>query len=307
MTLTKPIKVLLLIVFILILGIVGWNFYKNYRMQNGNPVSGLKPKVEMGIGHITNLTDSTVDVSLNLLIHNPLPIGFDFEGFDYFVLMNGVKIVENNHRKPVALKANDSTVVALPTQLKIKNLSNEGDEEAAMGEDSADYHFEAVFFLKKPFLGKDSLVLAVDKRMPLYRLPKVEMVGYDVEKFRLSKSEIVLQLKFTNRNTFPVQFKNPSYVVDLGKQKGFAKGSVAGNTHVKEKSSEIYEIPLEVDMGKTVKAALEVIFKGKDVPYTLYFKSKLASDNDIFKDSDVNLVVDGEVKDLDTMKKNLGK
>ena len=306
MSVSKPAKILIPVVVLLILGIIGWVLFNKYKEKNENPVSGLKPKVEMGFGHITNLTDSTIDLELNLLIDNPLPIGFEAKKFDYSVQMNDVTILENNYSKPLVLKANDSTIVTLPSQLKIRKLSKEGDKQSAMGEDSADYHFKTVFHLKKPFLGKDSLTLEFDKRMPLYRLPKVEMVGYDLEKFRLKKSEIVLHLKFTNRNGFPIQFKNPSYVVDLGKQKRLAEGSVKGFTKVKGKSSEIYEIPLAIKTGKLLKAAGQILTKGKDIPFTLYFKSKLVSDNEVLKNSDINIIVDGELQDLATIKKNLG-
>lgn len=302
----RLVKITLIIVLILVLVAGGWYFFKVYKGENENPVSGLKPKVELGIGQVSNITDSTVDVKLNLLIHNPLPVGFDLDGFDYFVTMNDKKIVENNYEKPLALKARDSSAIELPAQLKIKNISEIGDAATERGEDSANYHFETVFHLKKPLLGKDSITLSVDKRLPLWQLPKVEVAGYDVEKFRLSKSEIVLQLKFTNRNSFPIQFKNPSYVIDLGKQKRLAEGSVKGFTKVKGKSSEIYEIPLAIDMGKILKAAGQIIVNGKDIPFTLYFKSVLVSENDIFKDSDVNVVVNGELKDMATVQKNLG-
>ncbi|REA57898.1 Water stress and hypersensitive response domain-containing protein [Dyadobacter luteus] len=306
MSMQRPVKITLIIVLILVLVAGGWYFFKVYKGENENPVSGLKPKVELGIGQVSNITDSTVDVKLNLLIHNPLPVGFDLDGFDYFVTMNDKKIVENNYEKPLALKARDSSAIELPAQLKIKNISEIGDAATERGEDSANYHFETVFHLKKPLLGKDSITLSVDKRLPLWQLPKVEVAGYDVEKFRLSKSEIVLQLKFTNRNSFPIQFKNPSYVIDLGKQKRLAEGSVKGFTKVKGKSSEIYEIPLAIDMGKILKAAGQIIVNGKDIPFTLYFKSVLVSENDIFKDSDVNVVVNGELKDMATVQKNLG-
>lgn len=305
---SRPVKIILIIVVLLVIlatGAVIW--FKKYKEKNENPVSGLLPKVEMGFGHITNITDSTIDLRLDLLVHNPLPLTLDVRDFNYFVQMNGVTIVENDHTEPLVIKAHDSTMVALPSTLKIKKLSQEGKEESAKGEDSANYHFEGLFHLQKPFLGKDTIRLSMDKRLPLYRLPKVEIVGYDLEKFRLKKSEIVLKLKFTNRNPFGIQFRNPSYVVDLGKQKRLAEGHVTSLTKVPAKKSELFEIPLSVNMGKLLKAAGQLITQGKSVPFTLYFKSALASENDIFKNSDVNIVVDGELKDLDNVKKNLGK
>ncbi|NIJ51801.1 LEA type 2 family protein [Dyadobacter arcticus] len=302
-----PSKLVWIILVLLLLAGAGFYFFNAYKKKNSNPVSDLKPRVEMGIGHITNITDSTIDLSIKLLVDNPLPVELDIKGFNYFVQMNGVKIIENEYTEPLLIKSRDSTIVSLPSQLKIKKLKKEGEAEAAEGEDSANYHFEGHFILNKPLLGKDSITLSKDKRLPLYRLPRVEIVDYDMTRFRLSKSEIVLKLKFSNQNPFPVQFKNPSYVVDLGKQKRLAEGAVEGFTKIKGKSSETYDIPLAIDMGKILKAMGQVIVKGKSIPFTLYFKSKLVSENDMFKNSVVNIVVDGELKDLDTVKKNLAK
>ncbi|KAA0989616.1 LEA type 2 family protein [Dyadobacter aurulentus] len=300
----KTLITLIVIIILVVGGWLGWNYYKK---ENANPVSGLKPRVEMGIGHITNITDSTIDLSLKLLVHNPLPIELDIKRFDYFVQMNGVTIVEDEYAKPLLIKSRDSTMVSVPAKLKIKKLKQEGDSEARQGEDSANYHFEGRFTLNRSFLGKDSITLSKDKRLPLYRLPKVEIVDFDLTKFRLGKSEVMLQLKFSNQNPFPVQFEDPSYVVSLGTQERLAEGSVKGATKIKGKSSEIYQIPLTVEMGKLLKAVGQVVTKGKSIPFTLYFKTKLVSDNDIFKKSDVNVIVDGELKDLETVKKNLAK
>ncbi len=305
MKMSKSIKVMLVIVVLLLVAGTIW-FFK-YKDENENPVSGMLPKVEMGFGRISNITDSTVDLRLDLLIHNPLPLELNVKDFNYFVQMNGVTIIENDYTMPLIIKGGDSTMVALPSQLNVKKLAAEGKSEAAKGEDSADYHFEGLFHLQKPFLGKDTIRLSMNKRLPLYQLPKVEMVGYDMEKFRLSESEIVIQLKFSNRNQFGISFKNPSYVVDLGKQKRLAEGHVQTVTKVPAQSTELFEIPLRIDMGKLLKAGGQLVVKGKSLPFTLYFKSKMISENDVFKDSDINIIVEGELKDLDKVKKNLSK
>lgn len=305
MPLSRPSKIIIPIIIVLLIAGVLW--FLKYKKENENPVSGLLPKVEMGFGRISNITDSTVDLRLDLLVHNPLPLELDVKDFNYFVQMNGVTIIENDYTKPLLIKGGDSTMVALPSQLNIKKLAAEGKSEAAQGEDSADYHFEGLFHLQKPLLGKDTIRLSMDKRLPLYQLPKVEIVGYDLEKFGLGKSEIVIKLKFTNKNPFGIQFKDPAYAVDLGKQKRLADGSVNSLTKVPAKGSELFEIPLSIDMGKLIKATGQLIGQGKSLPFTLYFKSQLVSENDVFKDSDINIIVDGELKDLDKVKKNLSK
>lgn len=303
MNLSKTTKILLILLFLAIAGLAAWYLYKQ---KNSNSVSGLKPRIEMGVGRINNFTDRTIDLTLDLLVDNPLPVGLDIEDFAYSVQMDGDTILENNYTEPLRIEARDSTVVSLPSQMNISTLKAVN-ERATKGQDSADYHFAGVFHLSKPFLGKDTLRLSMDKRLPRYRLPQVETVGYEMKKFGLSESKIVLQLKFKNRNTFPIEFKDPTYEVDLGSQKSLAKGTVQGVTQVGGGSEEIYNIPLAVDMGDLLESIGQLIGQGKSLPFKLNFNCQMSSDNDMFKNSDVNLIIEGDLEDLQTIQENIGK
>ena len=298
----KTTKSILILLFLAIVGIAAWYIYKE---KNGNPTSGLKPRIEMGVGRINNFTDKTIDLTLDLLVDNPLPVGLDIEDFSYSVQMDGDTILENNYTEPLRIKSRDSTVVTLPSQMNIQTLKAVN-ERAATGSDSADYHFSGVFHLSKSFLGKDTLRLSMDKRLPRYRLPQVEVVGYDMKKFGLNESKIVLQLKFKNRNAFPIQFKDPTYEVALGSQESLARGKLEGVTQVSGGSEEIYNIPLSVDMGDLLKSIGQLIGQGKSLPFKLNFNCQLSSDNDMFKNSDVNLIIEGELEDLQRIKENIG-
>lgn len=303
-TMKKRKPVTLIIILLLLLGVAAgvWYFLKK---SDRNPVSGLKPRVEMSVGHITDITDSTLKMELKTLVHNPLPIGISLKAIQYEVQMNGKTIIEDRYGKPLEIKASDSSVLTLPAKVKIRNLRIEGDEEASKGNDSADYHFQTVLHFQKAVLGKDSLVLNMDKRLPLYRLPIIKMAGYDLKKLGLKETDIVVKVQVTNMNPFSVAFQNPVYVMDLGKQKRFAEGAVKGITKLKAKSKEIYEIPLEVSLGKVIKAGAQMIGKGKEMPFTFYFKSKIQSESDVLDKSDINLVMDGELKDIESFQKNM--
>jgi len=295
---------LLIFIAILILGGLGFYFYKS---KSENPVSGLKPRIEFAISKISHITDNKMDLSLKLLVHNPLPVGITAKNFRYTVDLDGVRIIESDYADRLQIKSDDSTVVDLPTQINIKNLADVSEHKGKEGTDSADYHLTAVLNLEKPFLGKDTLHFEFDKRLPLIRLPKVEMEEFDMEKFRLTKSELLIRMKLINPNAFSVEFQNPSYVFDLGSQENLAEGSVKGVTKVKAKSTEIYEIPVEVDMGKTLKTAGQLVFKGKSLPFKMRFKCRVVSENEMMQNSEMDLIMEGELKDLEKIKENLEK
>ncbi|GGM79131.1 hypothetical protein GCM10010967_08580 [Dyadobacter beijingensis] len=295
---------IIILVLMAALAFAGWYFFKK---SDPDPVTGLKPRVEMAIAHIGDVTDSTIKMELKTLVHNPLPVGMHVKKFNYLVKMNGRTVVEDHYGKPLTINAADSSLLTLPAKVKIKNLREEGDEEAAKGKDSADYHFETILHFEKPFLGKDSLVLEMDKRLPLYRLPMIKMAGYDLKKFGLKESEIVVKVEVANLNPFSLEFQNPAYAMDLGKQKRFAEGAVKGITKVKSKSKDVYEIPLSVSLGKVIKAGAQMIGKGKELPFTFYFKTKIKSENEVLDGSNMNLVMDGELKDIEAFQKNMGR
>lgn len=300
----KPFKWIIIILLLAGVAIAVWYFFKKSKPDAD---TGLKPRVEMSIARISDVTDSTIKMELKTLLYNPLPVGMHLKNINYVVQMNGKTIVEDHYDKPLEVKAADSSLLTLPAKVKLHNLIEEGDGAVAKGQDSADYHFKTILHFEKSFLGKDSLVLDMDKRLPLYRLPKVKMAGYDVKKLGLKDTDIVVQIEVANLNSFTLEFQNPVYVMDLGKQKRFAEGKVSGITTVNAKSKEIYEIPLSVSLGKVLKAAGQMIGKGKDLPFTFYFKSKLKSESEVLDGSDINLVLDGELKDIAAFQKNMEK
>jgi|GEM_PF-1187786 len=298
----KPFKSVIIILLLVSAAFAAWYFFKK---SKPDAVTGLKPHVEMSIARISDVTDSTIKMELKTLVNNPLPVGMHLKNIDYVVKMNGRTIVEDHYNKSLEVKAADSSLLTLPAKVKIRNLRVEGDNEAAQGHDTADYHFKTILHFEKSFLGKDSLVLEMDKRLPLYRLPMIKMAGYDFKKLGLKESDIVVKVEVTNLNSFSLEFQNPKYAMDLGKQKRFAEGAVTGITKVKAKSKDIYEIPLEVSLGKVIKAGAQMIGKGKELPFTFYFKSKIKSESEVLDNSDINLVMNGELKDVEAFQRNL--
>lgn len=304
MNLSKSAKIWLGLLVLLLLGAAGWYFYKN---ENANPVSGMKPRLEMASVRVDAITDSTLDLTLDLLLHNPLPIGLDVADMAYSVRMNETVILEDEYAKPFVVKASDSSSHSIAAQLNLKNLIAEVNEQDRLGNDSADYHFEGVFHLRTPFMGKDTLRLAMDKRAFVYHLPEIKVVGFNLEKFRLSQSEVLLRLQVTNQNPFTLEFKNPTYSIDLGKQGNVLEGSNSGGTKVGKNSTETYEVPFSVDMGELLKTGGQLLFQGNDLPFKLSFKCTLASDNEMLNNSNLNYVVEGDMGDLQELKKMIDK
>lgn len=296
MNLSYTTKIILALLLVVVAGGTVWFFV--YKKNNADPISGLKPRLEVAVGRVSAITDSTLDLTLNLLLYNPLPVGLDVASMAYAIKMDETTIIADNYARPFVVKASDSSTVSIAAQLNLKKLIEEVNRQDRLGNDSADYHIEGVFNLREPFLGQDTLRLSLDKRMFVYHLPQIEAAGFNLDKFRLSQSEVLLKLKVTNNNPFSVEFKDPKYSIDLGKQGNVLKGSTTGGTKVAKNSSKTFEIPFEVDMGELLKTGGQLILQGKSLPFRLDFNCTLASNNSSIDGSALQYIVEGDLGDL---------
>src|SRR5205823_10436807 len=77
----------------------------------------LKPRLEMSNVNITNIGDDAIDLTMNLLIDNPLPVSFTAHQLDYSLAIAGQEVMKDAYKKPISIKSGDSTVVKLPAKL----------------------------------------------------------------------------------------------------------------------------------------------------------------------------------------------
>ncbi len=296
-------KILITVVILAVLAGLGWFLFKRYERKNANPVSGLKPRVEMSLAEISSITDSTMDMSMKVLIDNPLPLSMDIKSFAYEVKVDGVQIIDSDYAKPLQIEPRDSVTLDIPTELNIDTFSKVAKKGEAAGQDSALYQFEVFLKLAKPVLGYDTLRIEMEKRLPLYHLPEIEVVGIDLEKFRLRKSEMVIDLRFVNKNDFAIQFKNMKYSIDLGKEKTTINGQYPGVTRVPARSDKVYQIPVQIELGKMINAGTQMLFQGKKFPYTVHLRSQIVTDNEILKNSKLAMRIQGNMEDMKAVKK----
>lgn len=297
-----PLKILTGVLLTGLLAFVIFFFW--FRAKNEDSRAGLKPKMGMAISKIDQITDSTVSMSLRLLIDNPLPAGLKIQNFSYLVKLEETEIIKSTYAEKLEVLPEDSTWVNLPVKVRIEKLTSLTEKLAKLS-DSARYQFEAIINLEKPVLGQRIVQITVEKYLPLIRLPKVEIVKFDLEKIRLTNSEIVIRLKLSNPNVFDINFKDPQYTFDLGKQTDLVHGQKEGLTKIPAKDASIFEIPAGINLGKTLKTAGHLILKGKKLPFKMHFETKVMSENAVMNKAAMKIDLQGDLKDIQDLRENV--
>ena len=259
----------------------------------------LKPRLEMSNMSITNIDDQKVDMTVRMLIDNPLPVGFKAKRLTYKVLMANTPIVEDAYAKAISINSGDSTYVTLPMKLLLNKLATVLKTLDKKGIDSTTYTVRSTFDLDVPILGERTFTSTITKRLPTLYIPEVKVEHIDLGKIGLKRTDIAAKVNIRNKNKFPFNITDTHYSVTIdGKQ--IAKGYQPDPILIKAQATTPVIFPVTARPGKTLSVLPKVLFDKKNTSYTVDFTCKLVdkSGNLAFKNSKLTTTIKGTLADL---------
>jgi LEA14-like dessication related protein len=290
---------------LLLLGGTGAYVWYNRLITNakseGGPNDGtLRPRLEMSSVSIANVTDEQIDLSIKLLIDNPLPVTFKAKNLRYTVFMARVPLIEETYAKPIEIKPGDSTLVTLPMQLRGKKLIDLLKKLDRKNIDTTTYGIRAAFDLDVPILGQRTFTHTIEERGPTYYLPQIKIKNLDFGKLGLKRTDVAATVLFTNRNQFSYSITDTRYTVVIdGKE--IADGHQPEPIVIKKDATTPIVFPVTVKAGQSLGLLPKVLFDKKDTPVLVTFRCTIPdreNNNMSFKDSKLNLTLRSTLAEL---------
>ena len=124
---------------------------------------------------------------------------------------------------------------------------------------------------------------------------KVEHIKVDSLNFKRAAIELLVNLK--NENPFVLSAKDVSYRFAIENNE-WIEGVMPGLINIKADAITDIEIPIRISFKEVDKTLFDMLKKGKMVDYKLRFTFKVASKNDMIKDSEVILESSGTIESL---------
>ncbi|WP_080054765.1 LEA type 2 family protein [Spirosoma aerolatum] len=266
----------LVVVLLLVAG--GYIWYTRLRheaaSEKGAYDNTLKPRLELTRFDITNISDDAVDLTMYMLIDNPLPVGFKAHQLDYTVFIANTPVVEDAYKKPIDLKAGDSTLIKLPVKLMVKTATSVLKTLEQKGIDSTTYKVKSSFALDIPILGEKTFTTTLERRLPTFFIPKIKIEDIDFGTLGLKRTDVAAKVAVTNKNRFPMNITDAHYTVTInGKQ--IAEGDQPEPILIKAQATTPVIFPVTARPGKTLSVLPKMLFDKKDTPYEVTFRCKL--------------------------------
>ncbi|ARK13406.1 LEA type 2 family protein [Fibrella sp. ES10-3-2-2] len=292
---------------LLLLGIGGYLYYNklksNAQAEGGRYDGTLKPRLELSRLTLTNITDDAVSMSMQMLIDNPLPIGFKARKVDYTLYIDNEEVAKDAYDKTIDVKAQDSTLLSLPVKLYTNKMLGVLKRLEAAGTDSTDYRIRTTFDLDVPIAGERTFTISQSVRGPVFYLPEFKVADIDLGRFGLNRTDVSARLVCTNKNKIPFNITDTHYSVTIdGKQ--IAEGDQPEPILIKAQGSTPFVVPMTVKPGESLGLLPKMLFNKKNTPVEVAFRCKILdkSNDPMFKESKIVTTIKGNLADFMKLK-----
>ncbi|MBC3788123.1 LEA type 2 family protein [Spirosoma utsteinense] len=294
------------IIALLLLLIGGLGAYVWYsRLKNNAAAEGgaydntLKPRLEMSNATITNIDADKIDMTVRMLIDNPLPVGFKAKGLNYTVLMANTPIVQDKYEKTIEVKSGDSTYVTLPMRVLLKQMTQVLKTLDKKDIDSTTYTIQTTFDLDVPILGERTFKTTINKRLPTYYVPEIKIDDIDFGKVGLKRTDVAAKVRVVNRNKFPYNFTDTHYSVFID-GKLISEGDQPEPILIRAQATTPVVFPVSMKPGQALSIIPDALFNKETTPYMINFRCRIVDKDKsaAFNNSKMNMQIKGTLADF---------
>ncbi len=261
----------------------------------------IKPRMELSYFEIKSMTKDTVDMNMNILISNPLPVGIHLNDLDFTIYIAGVEVMKSKYGERFDLDANDSSLITFPVIVENKKLTEVLKKLEAQKLDSTDYRITGTTKVNFISSKERAVDFEITRRGPVIYIPKMVVQKFDIEKFRIKKTQAEVALEIENPNIFPFNFKNTQFEFAIDGD-NFVKGDLKDPVNIPAKGKTNVTLLAEINLKEALGATWDGLFKASKTNYSLAFSTVLQSSDKAINNSKVIMVSEGNLKELKEMR-----
>ncbi len=188
-------------------------------------------------------------------VSNPAQLSLKIPELTYQFIADGVKVADGKMEK-VRVRPDTMSIIQVPFAVPWKSIYKV--IRNLEGRDSFSYDIEGTVKVLVEKIGELTFPYSHSGRLPLLKLPKVNVGDIQVVSATIENIRVRTTLKVTNTNAFTFTIKRLKYAFQIGY---LMPVEVFVRTNIEVSSDETEEIPVEldVDLGELGEAALSLI------------------------------------------------
>jgi len=260
------------------------------------------PRLEMSAFEITSITKAETKMNMVLMIDNPSPFGVKLDSLTYRVYIGGTEVMKSTYPKSMELTKMDTGMIMLPLTVHNQTLIETLKKLEYTHTDSVNYKVVSDLYIDLPFLKNKPRHVEVERYLPAFLLPVVEIEDIKFEQVKLHDTFIHVSASITNRNDFDISFKEIYYKVSINGNE-ISHGNISDTVFIPAKGTAVIRVPVRLEMKEIASDVPDLLFNKDDTEYDFYAEMKIVAEPNTIRDSQVIIEMNGMVKELTSLVK----
>lgn len=234
-----------------------------------------KPRVKVSGQRLTHLDFDRADLSFDLQIKNPNPIGISLAGMDYDLKLAGNSFVSGNKAQKLRIPANRKSKVELPLSLSFTEIF-EGLKKLS-DKKTIPYELTTGLKIDVPLLGALRYPVTTRGTIPVPRLPSISVKGISMEKMSLSGARMLLKMEVDNPNVFGLGLNALNYDLTVNGQR-WASGNKVNVGKIQKNGKSEISLPVTLNFMELGSGIYSLLNSNQALDYQ--FSGKLKANGD---------------------------
>jgi LEA14-like dessication related protein len=263
----------------------------------------VSPTLGIATTKITNIDAERIKMVNKITINNPLPVDINTSRLNYIIYIDSVKVMEDAYEKPIHIRSSDSSTLTLPMELLAKPMARVLKYFDDQKVDSAVYSMKASFEVDVPVAGERKFTMAISRKLPALRIPKIEVKHVDLNALALKSKGMDMEVRVVNPNLFPLKMSDGKFSFEIEDALQM-QGVLEKVINIPAKGSQNVSVHARMTDGSVLKSGWKLLTDKNNTHFNCKFAGQLDSENQMLSQSKMAMTITGTLGEiLNTVKK----
>lgn len=239
-----------------------------------------KPQVSVAGVQVTDFSFRNIQLGFDIRVKNPNPISLSMLSYSYDFKINGYNFVQGNHRKSLTIAATGASTIQIPVRINYLDLYNLF--QSLKHKKRSTYQLSANLYFNVPVLGRIKIPIHKSGKLPMLKIPKINLSGIQLKNLSLSAINMVLNLTVKNPNGFALLLKNMSYKL-LVSGHPWIEANRTGGISINSNGKQTISIPISLNLLQIGRSAFQLLNNSGKIHYQLKGDLNFGIEQALFK------------------------
>lgn len=236
------------------------------------------PTASIASVQIQSLRPGSADLIVKLTIDNPNAFTIEATAIDLDIIFAQTKIASVNTDQSTRIRSGGRQLVTLPVTVHLSKAAKQVDSIAEQLENSFEitYQVDGQIEVNVPVLGKRTLDINHEDKLPVPKLPRILIRDIALQKFGFATIGLTLQLEVTNPNQFAIKIDESNYSLSSNNQQLIQSQIPELQLDAGEQTQ--ISLPIKLSTGQLGRQLLQLITNFERLVFDLKGQSIIRSD-----------------------------